>query len=49
MAAVEGVEPSNTGVKVQCLTAWLNRNMAVSVGFEPTDGRIHRLFSKQMY
>lgn len=30
LAAVEGIEPSCTGVKVPCLTTWRNRNMVSS-------------------
>lgn len=37
MAGVDGFEPSNVGVKVPCLTAWLYPNIMVSVvGLEPT-------------
>ena len=42
MAGVAGIEPTNEGVKVPCLTAWLHPNadeMGWVVGLEPTTSR----------
>ena len=47
MAGVAGIEPTNEGVKVPCLTAWLHPNVIAHwalkvgwvVGFEPTTSR----------
>ena len=46
MAGVAGIEPTNEGVKVPCLTAWLHPNGPVLgekvgwvVGLEPTTSR----------
>ncbi len=37
MAGEVGIEPTNDGVKVRCLTTWLLPNtMVEGVGFEPT-------------
>ena len=44
MAGVAGIEPTNEGVKVPCLTSWLHPNachqeMGWVVGLEPTTSR----------
>ena len=42
MAGVAGIEPTNEGVKVPCLTAWLHPNggkVGWVVGLEPTTSR----------
>ena len=47
MAGVAGIEPTNEGVKVPCLTAWLHPNIIARhggkvgwvVGLEPTTSR----------
>ena len=45
MAGVAGIEPTNEGVKVPCLTSWLHPNAARTwevgwvVGLEPTTSR----------
>ena len=39
LARVEGFEPSNDGIRIRCLTAWLYpnvREMGWAMGFEPT-------------
>ena len=38
MAGVAGLEPTNDGVKVRCLTTWLhpNKKMVEGEGFEPS-------------
>ena len=36
MAGEAGFEPTNGGVKVRCLTAWLHPSMVEGEGFEPS-------------
>lgn len=34
MAAVDGLEPPDAGIKIQCLTIWLNRYVILKFGLK---------------